>query len=56
MWKGEAVEAEKASSFEIWVDTSSSMREMDYTDKEGGCYRKSLLKDLMMLAVDLITK
>ncbi len=44
--KSKPVESEKVSSFEIWVDTSSSMREMDYTDKEGGCYRKSLLKRL----------
>lgn len=44
--KAKAAETTSASSFEIWVDTSSSMREMDYTDKEGGCYRKSLLKRL----------
>lgn len=44
--KAKAVEADKASSFEIWIDTSSSMREMDYTDKEGGCYRKSMMKRL----------
>ena len=33
-------------NLEIWVDTSSSMKEFDYTDKEGGCYRKSFLKNL----------
>ena len=44
--KAKAVDAVKMQSLEIWVDTSSSMREMDYTDKEGGCFRKSLLKRL----------
>ncbi len=44
--KAKPVAEVKAAPFEIWVDTSSSMREMDYTDKEGGCYRKSLLKRL----------
>lgn len=33
-------------SFEVWIDTSSSMREFDFTDKEGGCFRKSLMKRL----------
>jgi hypothetical protein len=32
--------------FDLWIDTSSSMREMDFTDKEGGCFRKSMLKRL----------
>lgn len=31
---------------ELWVDTSSSMREFDYSDKENGCFRKSLMKRL----------
>lgn len=32
--------------FDLWIDTSSSMREMDFSDKEGGCFRKSLVKRL----------
>lgn len=37
-----------ASSYklDIWVDTSSSMREMDFPDAQGGCFRKSLMKRL----------
>ncbi len=31
---------------DLWIDTSSSMREMDFSDKEGGCFRKSLVKRL----------
>ena len=31
---------------DLWIDTSSSMREMDFSDKEGGCFRKSMLKRL----------
>lgn len=31
---------------EIWVDTSSSMREFDFSDKEGGCNRKSFISRL----------
>jgi len=31
---------------DLWIDTSSSMREFDYTDKEGGCFRKSLVSRL----------
>ena len=39
---------EAAANFkiDIWIDTSSSMREMDFSDKEGGCYRKSMIKRL----------
>jgi hypothetical protein len=33
-------------NLDLWVDTSSSMREFDYPDKEGGCFRKSLVKEL----------
>lgn len=43
--KARAVKTASAK-LDIWVDTSSSMREFDYTDKEGGCYRQSLLKRL----------
>lgn len=39
-------EPEKQANLEIWIDTSSSMKEFDYSDKEGGCYRKSLIKQL----------
>lgn len=38
--------AKSPSTMEIWIDTSSSMREMDYTDKDGSCFRKSLVKRL----------
>lgn len=31
---------------DLWIDTSSSMREFDFSDKEGGCFRKSLVKAL----------
>jgi hypothetical protein len=34
------------SKFEIWIDTSSSMREVDYTDKDGTCYRKRMIDRL----------
>lgn len=39
-------EKEKVAKLEIWVDTSSSMKEFDYSDENGGCYRKSLLTRL----------
>jgi hypothetical protein len=35
-----------SAKLDLWVDTSSSMREFDYSDKEGNCYRKSLVKKL----------
>lgn len=34
------------TKLDLWVDTSASMREFDFSDKEGGCHRKSLLKKL----------
>lgn len=34
------------AKLDLWVDTSGSMREFDYADKSGGCYRKSLVKAL----------
>jgi len=34
------------SKLDLWIDTSSSMREFDYPDKDGGCFRKSLMSDL----------
>ncbi len=40
-------EAAKVNTkLDLWIDTSSSMREMDFSDKEGGCYRKSLMTRL----------
>lgn len=31
---------------DLWIDTSSSMREFDFQDKDGSCHRKSLVKEL----------
>lgn len=31
----------KAAGFEVWIDTSSSLRTIDPTDRSGGCKRKS---------------
>lgn len=39
-------EVQAATKLDIWIDTSSSMREFDFSDKEGGCFRKSLIKRL----------
>lgn len=39
-------QASGATKFDLWIDTSSSMREMDFSDKEGGCFRKSMMKRL----------
>lgn len=39
-------EAKANFKLDLWIDTSSSMREMDFSDKDGGCFRKSLLKQL----------
>jgi len=40
--------AEKKASYklDLWIDTSSSMREMDFTDKQGECFRKSMVRRL----------
>lgn len=40
--------AEKKDLYEleVWIDTSGSMREFDFTDEHGGCYRKSLITRL----------
>lgn len=45
---GKASQQSKSSpaKLDIWIDTSSSMREMDFSDKEGGCFRKSMMKRL----------
>lgn len=39
---------ESKSNFklDLWIDTSSSMREMDYSDNDGNCFRKSLIQQL----------
>lgn len=34
------------AKLELWIDTSSSMREFDFSDKDGGCYRRSLVQRL----------
>lgn len=39
-------ETQAQANLDLWIDTSSSMREFDYSDKEGGCFRKSLVKRL----------
>lgn len=39
-------QAEMPSRLDVWIDTSSSMREFDYTDKDGSCHRKSFAKTL----------
>lgn len=38
--------AQAPAKLDLWIDTSSSMREMDFSDKEGGCFRKSMVKRL----------
>ncbi len=42
--KKEAVQGK--SKLDLWIDTSSSMREMDFSDKNGSCFRKSLVTRL----------
>lgn len=44
--KARAEKTVTKSKLEVWIDTSSSMKEFDYTDKEGNCYRKSMMKRL----------
>lgn len=39
-------EAKSQSKLDVWVDTSSSMKEFDYMEKDGSCHRKSLVKTL----------
>ncbi len=31
------------TKLDLWIDTSSSMREFDFSDKQGNCHRKSLV-------------
>jgi hypothetical protein len=39
-------ENEKKSKLEIWIDTSRSMTDVDYQDKNKDCFRKSFVKRL----------
>lgn len=44
---GKATSVKKINyELEVWIDTSGSMREYDFTDEHGGCYRKSLVTRL----------
>lgn len=44
---GKAKKESKADAkLDLWIDTSSSMKEFDFIDSSGGCYRKSLVKRL----------
>ena len=38
--------APQVSKLDLWIDTSSSMREFDFADASGGCHRKSLVRVL----------
>lgn len=35
-----------SAKLDLWIDVSSSMREMDFSDKDGSCFRKSMLNRL----------
>ncbi len=39
-------EARGTPKLDLWIDTSSSMKEFDFIDSNGGCHRKSLVKRL----------
>lgn len=39
-------EIKSEAKLDLWIDTSSSMREFDYPQKDGSCYRKSLVNQL----------
>lgn len=39
-------EVQVQSKLDLWIDTSSSMREFDYSEKDGSCHRKSFVKIL----------
>jgi hypothetical protein len=39
-------EAQVNTKLDIWMDTSSSLREFDPQDKDGSCHRKSFMKQL----------
>lgn len=45
--KAKPVETQASSTnLEIWMDTSSSLREMDFADKDGSCNRERFLRQL----------
>lgn len=44
--KAKPQNAQVASKLDVWIDTSSSMREFDFSDSSGGCHRKSFMKVL----------
>ena len=39
-------QVEKAADVEVWIDTSSSLRSVDYQDTNGNCFRKSFVDRL----------
>jgi hypothetical protein len=39
-------EQKSTANFDLWIDTSSSLREFDYSDKDGYCHRKGLVNQL----------
>lgn len=39
-------EVQVSAKLDLWIDTSSSMREFDFSDKDGSCHRKSMVKAL----------
>jgi hypothetical protein len=39
-------EIQAISKIDVWIDTSSSMREFDFSDKDGYCHRKALISSL----------
>ncbi len=43
---GKAKAQKKPSSFEIWVDTSSSMKNVDYSRDPNYCYRRTFIEKL----------
>lgn len=43
---GKARTETQSAKLEVWIDTSSSMREFDYLQKDGSCFRKSFMKAL----------
>lgn len=39
-------QSQTAPKLDLWIDTSSSMREFDFTQNDGSCHRKSMVKML----------
>lgn len=39
-------EPARSVGFELWIDTSGSMKEFDFSDASGGCFRKSMVARL----------